>query len=103
MQAFFANRRMWSVTIVGVVFSALSVVISAVGIRVLTIAPGLIATPIYDLAPPGLKEALGQTTVFPKRLGKAEEFAHLAEALAENTYMNGEVVRMDAAIRMSPK
>ena len=65
--------------------------------------PGLVDTPIYDLAPPGLKEALGQTTVFPKRLGKAEEFAQLAEALAENTYMNGEVVRMDAAIRMSPK
>ena len=77
--------------------------LSAVGIRVLTIAPGLIDTPIYDLAPPGIKEALGQTTVFPKRLGTAAEFAHLAEALAENTYMNGEVVRMDAAIRMSPK
>jgi len=77
--------------------------LSAVGIRVLTIAPGLIDTPIYDLAPPGLKETLGQTTVFPKRLGKAAEFAQLAEALAENTYMNGEVVRMDAAIRMSPK
>jgi 3-hydroxyacyl-CoA dehydrogenase / 3-hydroxy-2-methylbutyryl-CoA dehydrogenase len=77
--------------------------LSAVGIRVLTIAPGLVDTPIYDLAPPGLKEALGQTTVFPKRLGTAAEYAHLAEALAENTYMNGEVVRMDAAIRMAPK
>jgi len=77
--------------------------LSAVGIRVLTIAPGLIDTPIYDLAPPGLKEALGQTTVFPKRLGRADEFAQLAEALAENTYMNGEVVRLDAAIRMAPK
>ena len=73
------------------------------GIRVLTIAPGLIDTPIYDLAPPGIKEALGQTTVFPKRLGYASEFAQLAEALAENPYMNGEVVRMDAAIRMAPK
>ena len=74
-----------------------------VGIRVLTIAPGLVDTPIYDLAPDGLKESLGQTTVFPKRLGHAAEFAQLAEALAENTYMNGEVVRMDAAIRMAPK
>lgn len=77
--------------------------LAAVGIRVLTIAPGLIDTPIYDLAPPGLKEALGETTVFPKRLGRADEFAQLAEALAQNTYMNGEVVRMDAAIRMAPK
>ena len=77
--------------------------LSAVGIRVLTIAPGLIDTPIYDLAPAGLKETLGQTTVFPKRLGRADEYAQLAEALAENTYMNGEVVRMDAAIRMAPK
>ena len=77
--------------------------LAAVGIRVLTVAPGLIDTPIYDLAPPGLKETLGQTTVFPKRLGRAAEFAQLAEALAENGYMNGEVVRMDAAIRMAPK
>ncbi len=77
--------------------------LAAVGVRVLTIAPGLIDTPIYDLAPPGLKEALGETTVFPKRLGRAAEFAQLAEALAENAYMNGEVVRMDAAIRMAPK
>lgn len=77
--------------------------LGAVGIRVLTIAPGLVDTPIYDLAPPGLKEALGETTVFPRRLGRADEFAQLAEALAENTYMNGEVVRMDAALRMAPK
>jgi len=77
--------------------------LASVGIRVLTIAPGLVDTPIYDLAPPGLKEQLGQTTVFPKRLGRADEFAQLVEALAENGYMNGEVVRMDAAIRMAPK
>ena len=77
--------------------------LASIGVRVLTIAPGLVDTPIYDLAPPGIKEQLGQTTVFPKRLGRAEEFAQLAEALAENGYMNGEVVRMDAAIRMAPK
>ncbi len=77
--------------------------LGAVGIRVLTIAPGLIDTPIYGFAPPELKEGLGKTTVFPKRLGTADEFAHLAEALAENTYMNGEVVRLDAATRLAPK
>ena len=77
--------------------------LGAVGIRVLTIAPGLIDTPIYGFAPPELKEGLGKTTVFPKRLGTPEEFAHLAEALAENTYMNGEVIRLDAATRLAPK
>jgi NAD(P)-dependent dehydrogenase (short-subunit alcohol dehydrogenase family) len=77
--------------------------LGAVGIRVLTIAPGLIDTPIYGFAPPELKEGLGRTTVFPKRLGTPEEFAHLAEALAENTYMNGEVIRLDAATRLAPK
>jgi NAD(P)-dependent dehydrogenase (short-subunit alcohol dehydrogenase family) len=77
--------------------------LGAVGVRVLTIAPGLIDTPIYGFAPPELKEGLGKTTVFPKRLGTPEEFAHLAEALAENTYMNGEVVRLDAATRLAPK
>ncbi len=77
--------------------------LGAVGVRVLTIAPGLIDTPIYGFAPPELKEGLGRTTVFPKRLGTPEEFAHLAEALAENTYMNGEVIRLDAATRLAPK
>ncbi len=77
--------------------------LGAIGVRVLTIAPGLIDTPIYDFAPPELKEGLAKSPVFPRRLGTADEFAHLAEALAENTYMNGEVVRLDGAIRMQPK
>jgi 3-hydroxyacyl-CoA dehydrogenase / 3-hydroxy-2-methylbutyryl-CoA dehydrogenase len=74
-----------------------------VGIRVLTIAPGLIDTPIYDFGPPELKEGLSRLPVFPRRLGLPEEFAQLAESLAENSYMNGEVVRLDGAIRLPPK
>jgi 3-hydroxyacyl-CoA dehydrogenase / 3-hydroxy-2-methylbutyryl-CoA dehydrogenase len=74
-----------------------------VGIRVLTIAPGLIDTPIYGFAPPELKEGLSKLPIFPRRLGFPEEFAQLAESLAENAYMNGEVVRLDGAIRLPPK
>jgi len=77
--------------------------LAAVGVRVLTIAPGLIDTPIYGFAPPEMKEGLAKTVVFPKRLGSPDEFAHLVESLAENTYMNGEVIRLDGAVRLAPK
>jgi NAD(P)-dependent dehydrogenase (short-subunit alcohol dehydrogenase family) len=73
------------------------------GIRVNTIAPGLIRTPIYDFAPPEFLEALARNPVFPTRLGRPEEFAHLVQAVVENTYMNGEVIRLDAAVRLPPK
>ena len=77
--------------------------LGAAGIRVVTIAPGLIETPIYDFAPPELKEGLAKTVVFPHRLGYADEFAHLAQSIVENAYLNGEVIRLDAAVRMPPK
>jgi NAD(P)-dependent dehydrogenase (short-subunit alcohol dehydrogenase family) len=77
--------------------------LGAAGIRVVTIAPGLIETPIYDFAPPELKEGLAKTVVFPHRLGYADEFAHLAQSIVENGYLNGEVIRLDAAVRMPPK
>ena len=77
--------------------------LGAVGIRVVTIAPGLIDTPTYEFAPPELKEGLAKSPVFPKRLGYPAEFAQLAESIAENAYLNGEVIRLDAAIRMAPK
>ncbi|MEI6363586.1 MAG: SDR family NAD(P)-dependent oxidoreductase [Actinomycetes bacterium] len=77
--------------------------LGAVGVRVVTIAPGLIETPIYDFAPPEMKEGLAKTVVFPHRLGYADEFAHLAQSVVENAYMNGEVIRLDAAVRMPPK
>lgn len=73
------------------------------GIRVNTIAPGLIRTPIYDFAPPEFLEALAKNPVFPMRLGRPDEFAHMVLATVENTYLNGEVIRLDAAVRLPPK
>ncbi len=77
--------------------------LAAVGIRVMTVAPGLIDTPIYDIMPEGLKERLASTPVFPQRLGLPDEYAHLVQAILENCYLNGETIRLDAALRMAPK
>ena len=79
--------------------------LAVVGIRVNTIAPGLIDTPIYDTAPDpaGFKARLERDVLFPPRLGRAEEFASLALELLTNTYMNAEVVRLDAGARLQPK
>jgi NAD(P)-dependent dehydrogenase (short-subunit alcohol dehydrogenase family) len=75
------------------------------GIRVNTIAPGLIDTPIYGVGEraEAFKSKLGQSVVFPQRLGFADEFASLAYELLTNSYMNGEVVRIDGAIRLPPR
>jgi NAD(P)-dependent dehydrogenase (short-subunit alcohol dehydrogenase family) len=79
--------------------------LSAVGIRVNTIAPGLIDTPIYGEgeASEAFKAHLGQSVLFPKRLGSAEELAFMVCDLITNPYMNGEVVRVDGGIRLPPK
>jgi NAD(P)-dependent dehydrogenase (short-subunit alcohol dehydrogenase family) len=77
--------------------------LSAVGIRVCTIAPGLIDTPLLGTLPDEQRAALAQSVLFPKRLGTAADFASLALELVKNHYMNGEVIRMDAGIRMPPK
>jgi NAD(P)-dependent dehydrogenase (short-subunit alcohol dehydrogenase family) len=77
--------------------------LSSVGIRVNTIAPGTIRTPVMELVgEEGLKK-FAETVPFPKRLGTPEEFASLAQHLLENTYINGEVVRMDGAQRFQPR
>jgi NAD(P)-dependent dehydrogenase (short-subunit alcohol dehydrogenase family) len=73
------------------------------GIRVLAIAPGLFDTPLLAALPEPAREALGQTIPFPSRLGKPEEFAQLAVAIAENPMLNGETIRLDGAIRMAPR
>jgi NAD(P)-dependent dehydrogenase (short-subunit alcohol dehydrogenase family) len=77
--------------------------LSAAGIRVCTIAPGLIDTPLLGSMPQEARDALAQSVLFPKRLGVADDFASLAMEIVRNTYLNGEVIRMDAGIRMPPK
>lgn len=73
------------------------------GIRVMAIAPGLFETPMFEQLPPSAREALGEQTPFPKRLGHPPEFAQLVLSIVENTMLNGEVIRLDGAIRMQPK
>jgi hypothetical protein len=75
------------------------------GIRVNTIAPGLIDTPIYGSGEQAeaFKAKLGESVVYPNRLGRAEEFASLAVEVLTNDYMNGETIRRDGAIRMPPR
>jgi len=73
------------------------------GIRVNTIAPGLIHTPLFDTFPEEVFKSLEASVVNPKRLGRPEEVAHLSVFIAENDYMNGECIRLDGAIRMQPR
>ena len=79
--------------------------LSAAGIRVNTVAPGLIDTPIYGEgeASEAFKANLGKSVLFPKRLGSSEELAFAVMDLITNPYMNAEVVRVDGGIRMPPK
>ncbi|WP_040518968.1 SDR family NAD(P)-dependent oxidoreductase [Gordonia neofelifaecis] len=79
--------------------------LSAAGIRVNCIAPGLIDTPIYGSGPESeaFKAKLGESVLFPKRLGVPDELASMVEELITNSYMNAEVVRVDGGIRMPPK
>jgi NAD(P)-dependent dehydrogenase (short-subunit alcohol dehydrogenase family) len=73
------------------------------GIRVLAIAPGLVATPMMLNLPPDLQKALGDSVPFPQRLADAREFSRLAQHMIENVMLNGEVVRLDGALRLPPK
>ena len=73
------------------------------GIRVLTIAPGIMGTPMLFALPNEVQESLGKTVPFPARLGSAEEYAKLVLHMCNNVYMNGETVRLDGAIRLAAK
>ena len=73
------------------------------GIRVCTIAPGIFNTPLMQLAKDENKESLLETTQFPHRFGEPKEFAKLTGHIIENSYLNGETIRLDSAMRMQPK
>jgi NAD(P)-dependent dehydrogenase (short-subunit alcohol dehydrogenase family) len=73
------------------------------GIRVLAIAPGVFLTPLLGKLPGDVQSSLGASIPFPKRLGKPPEFAELVAHCVQNVYLNGEVIRLDGALRMAPK
>jgi NAD(P)-dependent dehydrogenase (short-subunit alcohol dehydrogenase family) len=73
------------------------------GIRVMTIAPGIFETPMMASLTPEMQEALGKMVPFPPRLGRPAEYAQLVRQIIENEMLNGEVIRLDGAIRMQPK
>ena len=73
------------------------------GVRVMTIAPGLFHTPMMEGLPPETVEGIVANIPFPHRLGQPEEYAHLAADIARNAYLNGTVIRLDGAVRLPPK
>ena len=73
------------------------------GIRVVTIAPGIFATPMMAAFSPEVQESLGKSVPFPQRLGKPAEYAALVKHICENTMLNGEIVRLDGALRMGAR
>ena len=77
--------------------------LSPAGVRVVTIAPGLMDTPLLGLLPEEGRQALGSGVLFPKRLGDPDEFAKLVIQICENGSLNGEVIRLDGGLRMPPK
>ncbi|ABM15028.1 MULTISPECIES: SDR family NAD(P)-dependent oxidoreductase [Mycolicibacterium] len=77
--------------------------LSPLGIRVVTIAPGTINTPAYGKAADQLEQYWGPQVPFPKRMGRSTEYAQLAQSVIENDYLNGEVIRLDGALRFPPK
>jgi NAD(P)-dependent dehydrogenase (short-subunit alcohol dehydrogenase family) len=73
------------------------------GIRVMTIAPGIFSTPMLKALPQEAQDSLGASVPYPKRLGEPREFAALAMHCIHNAYLNGEVIRLDGALRMAPR
>ena len=72
-------------------------------IRVVTIAPGIMETPMLAALPQAAQDSLGQQVPYPARLGRPQEYAALAMSIVENGYLNGETIRLDGAIRMAPR
>ena len=77
--------------------------LSQYGIRVMGIAPGIFSTPMVDGLSEEVQNKLGSSVPFPSRLGEPKEFADLVVQIIENTMLNGEVIRLDGAIRLAPR
>jgi len=77
--------------------------LAPIGVRVCAIAPGTMGTPLMLSVPEATKDKLVESIVFPKRMGRPEEFALLVESIARNPYLNGEIIRLDGALRFPPK
>jgi len=77
--------------------------LAPIGVRVCAIAPGTMGTPIMLSVPDQMRENLERDIVFPKRMGRPEEFALLVESIVRNNYLNGENIRLDGALRFPPK
>jgi 3-hydroxyacyl-CoA dehydrogenase / 3-hydroxy-2-methylbutyryl-CoA dehydrogenase len=77
--------------------------LAAAGVRVVTIAPGLFDTPLLAMLPPEARDSLGKSIPWPPRLGLPSEYAQLAAHIVENRMLNGEVIRLDGALRMAPR
>ncbi|KAK1345487.1 hypothetical protein QTO34_007944 [Cnephaeus nilssonii] len=77
--------------------------LAPLGIRVVTIAPGLFGTPLLTTLPEKVCNFLASQVPFPRRLGHPAEFAHLVQSVVENPFINGEVIRLDGAIRLQPE
>ncbi len=77
--------------------------LASLGIRVVTIAPGIFDTPLLGSLPEQVRQSLGAQVPFPSRLGRPDEYAALAKHIIENQMLNGEVIRLDGAIRMQPR
>ena len=77
--------------------------LASVGIRVMAIAPGIFHTPMVDSVSQEVQDSLAAQIPFPSRLGKPAEYAHLVQHIIENPMLNGEVIRLDGAVRMGPR
>ena len=77
--------------------------LSQFGIRVMAIAPGIFSTPMLKALPQAAQDSLGASVPFPKRLGEPREYAELVLFILRSSYLNGEVIRLDGALRMAPR
>lgn len=100
-----AGQAAYSASKAGVIGITLPIArdLASIGVRVNTICPGLMDTPLFGKAGDSIKESLGAAVLFPRRMGTGAEFASMARELLTNDYMNGEIVRLDGGIRFQPK